>query len=543
MNALEACRVQYEVDLAAQTRCCVLQTLTEAHKTSNRTVFEQLVEYQRSIQLHGTLPFTPDSEARRKQYKDAANGIRYPENMMVRSPRELQQILPIPDIHKVSDCDVIYRFLIARRMNATLATQDILHYVAFREKYNLNHILWDREVESIWNGLDGEELLTETMRAIDDEKTKKRSSSKVKPSRLLLQPSWSASNCGVDRWGHVVYFQRPSPKDLAPLVKRYPYVEGAYDHRNPDFHAVTPPRANLLVRLYMRSMEKGRRLSRLLNYQRQHVLRETLGIRLDESPSTLPDSACPSGFTDQGDGITCLIDVGQVKMRYITSSKYRDAFRLFQLVSIMGQNYLPENMCRTIIINGGFIFNVIYKLVKPWLDEQTRKKLILLSQTNSQEVDPSSSVSPLSPSMDSHAPTDENSDDESTSEADNNNNSSANFALRLALEKYIDTKFIPSWYGGKLAVVDAAYYYGDGGPPKALTQNPHFEEALKLIQGKTVPELVSDSWLLQHAPEGEPVCEAEWKQFGELMARKHTSNRKPHSATPAENEHVNSAVA
>ncbi|EPY24694.1 hypothetical protein STCU_03546 [Strigomonas culicis] len=503
-ESLDECIANYEKDIQVQTHCCVLSAIPKELQDKNRKIFHLLVGYQKDITARGTLPFVPDDAARRKKHKSAVEGdVPYPESLFVESYRTLRQILPIPDIHKVSDCDTIYRFIIARKGDEKLAVQDLLYYIAFREKYNLNHILWDREVEAMQNGMDGEELLQQTIELIA-KKTKDKDPStvnlkKLKVPRSLLQVGWSAWNCGVDRTGHVVYYQKPNPKELALLDRRWKYVEGAYDCRSPSFDA-TPPYANLLVRLYLRVIENGRRLSRLLNYNGQTLIREDLQSDVREYDSD-------RRFRENGGGMNCLLDVGSVKLSHLTGPKCKDAIRVFRMLSVMSQFYYPENMKKMIIINGGLIFNFVFKMIKPWLDPQTQKKITLLSATNAASVDDlESAPSPINPT-----PKDADSDDDDE-EAGKGGDDKANYALREALESHIDTAFIPSWYGGQLQTIDAPVSCG-GELPRRLTQHPLYALAAQHVQARVVPSLLSDEFLLAHTKAGAPVGDAEWEAF------------------------------
>lgn len=504
MSPLDACLEQYEKDLANQTHCCMLEHIKEENRAANRTVFVKLLRYQQDINTKGTLSFEPDPTDAQKS-KGSSAAPTYPENLTVRDPRQLRQILPIPDIHKVSDCDLIYRFLIARRMDVDLATNDILHYIAFREKYSLDTILWDREVEMLFNGLDGEELMQQVM---EEMKKGTTPAAKVKITRPLLQAGWAAWNCGVDKRGHVIFYQRPNPKELAMLEKRWPYIEGQYDCRNPDFHSVTPPYSNLLSRLYLREVEKGRRISRLLNYNQQYIIREGLHVQTAVKPTST------NTFMDNGGGATCLVDVGSIKLSHLTSSKYKKAFKLFRVLSLTGQSFYPENMSRMIIINGGFVFNTFFKLVRPWLDPQTQKKIVLLSATNKATLDKlSSDSSHMSPSQATNDS--EESGDDNGAPAAGADSERVKYALRDALAEYIHEDFIPSWYGGRLPIVDSPLFYGVC-PPKNLAENPQYAAACERLRARVVPQLLPDVFIFANAKESEGVSQEEWEAFCSL---------------------------
>lgn len=508
MSPLDACREQYEKDLANQTHCCMLEHVEEENRAANRKVFVRLLRYQQDINTRGTLPFEPDpTDAQKKSKGGNSAAPAYPENLTIRDPRQLKQILPIPDIHKVSDCDLIYRFLIARRMDVDLATNDILSYIGFREKYSLDTILWDREVEAVFNGLDGEELVQQVMGEMKKGATP---APKVKITRPLLQAGWAAWYCGVDKRGHVIFYQRPNPKELAMLEKRWPYIEGQYDCRNPEFHSVTPPYSNLLSRVYLREVEKGRRISRLLNYNQQYIIREGLHVQTTVKPTSTDT------FMDNGGGATCLVDVGSIKLSHLTSSKCKKAFKLFRVLSLTGQSFYPENMSRMIIINGGFVFNMLFKLVRPWLDPQTQKKIVLLSATNRATLDELSSDSNLM--SQSHETNDSEESDDDGTPVVGTDSERAKYALRDALAEYIHEDFIPSWYGGRLPVVDSPLFYG-ASPPKSLAENPQFAAACERLCARVVPQLLPDAFIFANAKEREGVGQEEWEAFCSMTER------------------------
>eukprot|EP00744_Colponema_vietnamica_P020121 GILI01028562.1.p1 GENE.GILI01028562.1~~GILI01028562.1.p1 ORF type:complete len:312 (-),score=47.45 GILI01028562.1:81-971(-) len=122
----------------------------------------------------------------------------------------IEDILPIPDIHKTNDCDLIYRFLIAKKWDTKITAQAIRDYVKWRKDERIDELLW------------------ETFPADTD-----------------------ALNCvykGFDREGHPVYFDRPDPKVLGVLLVAHP--------------------KELLMRVHLRSMEQGRRLQKMYGVDR-----------------------------------------------------------------------------------------------------------------------------------------------------------------------------------------------------------------------------------------------------------------------------------
>ncbi|KAF8281768.1 hypothetical protein TcYC6_0006420 [Trypanosoma cruzi] len=71
------------------------------------------------------------------------------KNLELRS--RLRDVLPIDDRQKLSDCDLLYRFLIGRRWVVEAADASLRTYVSLRKKMNLNTIIaekFSKEVES-----------------------------------------------------------------------------------------------------------------------------------------------------------------------------------------------------------------------------------------------------------------------------------------------------------------------------------------------------------------------------------------------------------
>lgn len=431
----------------------------------------------------------------------------YPENIALTHYWYLQQIIPIPDVHQVSDYDTIYRFLLARHpplpsspaalhplppaleKAISMAVFDILHYIRFREMYDLNHILQDPFLTAELNGRDAMPLIQEALSLLDQYDPSHRvvapsltslpSSSAIPMeyikliervrshlSRHVLYDAWRTWLIGVDLEGHVVLYQKPKPEQLRALYKRWKYVEKGYDKSLDAFWTVSasacltpPPRIagdtqsngatekkestplagtaaasasssamaapkprghdemNFIARLYFRGMEKGRRISRLLHHAQQQAVDRHITHYMAHHPSkggSSPSHHTPSttaGTTNASSSsssttnpsrpllsssspiyyasgsVTCLVDVSDVSVGTYTSSKYNEVVRTFKLLSLFGQSYYPDNMHRMIIINGGLIFRLLFKLIKPWLDPETQKKIIIVSSTNHYSVD------------------------------------------------------------------------------------------------------------------------------------------------------------
>jgi len=54
--------------------------------------------------------------------------------------------------------------------------------------------------------------------------------------------------------------------------------------------------------------------------------------------------------------------------------------------SSVGQNRYPETMGKFFIINVPWTFSAVWAIVKPWLDEVTVKKIIILGGTYKEEL-------------------------------------------------------------------------------------------------------------------------------------------------------------
>lgn len=115
----------------------------------------------------------------------------------------LTDVLPFDDIHKQSDCDLIYRFLIAKKWDVSEAVKALREYSAFRKEHRLNEILWESVPEEM---------------------------------RTVLACDYS----GFDLEGHPIFFDRPDPKGITTLLNKFTRDE--------------------LMKTHFRMMEQGRRL-------------------------------------------------------------------------------------------------------------------------------------------------------------------------------------------------------------------------------------------------------------------------------------------
>jgi hypothetical protein len=122
----------------------------------------------------------------------------------------LLDIVPFDDIHKVNDCDLIYRFLVAKRWNVELATKSLREYLTWRAENSLNMILWEKF-----------------------------------PAELdAIQPRYK----GVNKMGQPVFYNRPDPKVLGTLLNTFPREK--------------------ILRHHLQFIEEGRRICKSLAVDR-----------------------------------------------------------------------------------------------------------------------------------------------------------------------------------------------------------------------------------------------------------------------------------
>ena len=123
---------------------------------------------------------------------------------------QLQDIMPFADLHKMNDCDLIYRFLIAKKWAVPATVTALREYMDYRKKENLDSILWEE----------------------------------FPPKAENL----AAPYRGFDREGHPLYIDQPDPAMLSQLLAEFP--------------------KELLLRVHLRAMEEGRRLQKMFNADR-----------------------------------------------------------------------------------------------------------------------------------------------------------------------------------------------------------------------------------------------------------------------------------
>lgn len=195
-----------------------------------------------------------------------------------------QDIMPIDDIHKICDCDLLYRFLIAHRWDVKNAVQAIHDYAAYRKEHNLNAVLW-------------EEFPDELM-----------------PLLGKYQ--------GYDREGHPIFYDKPDPRLIAELLHKFP--------------------RDILIRTHFAVMEQGRRL------QKVH------GV----------------------DRVSCVMDLSLVSMGIVANPR---AVGFLKEITKTDQQLYPENMRTMLLCQSPWAFSVLWKVIRPLLDERVQKKIQFIS--------------------------------------------------------------------------------------------------------------------------------------------------------------------
>jgi hypothetical protein len=113
----------------------------------------------------------------------------------------LTDIIPFDDIHKHSDCDLIYRFLIAKRFNIDETVKGLREYVKWRADNKINEIIWEPFPDEL--------------------------------ERLYRFQ-------GIDLFGQPIGYNRPDPTFVGEMMQKYP--------------------RELIIRYNMKVIEQGRRI-------------------------------------------------------------------------------------------------------------------------------------------------------------------------------------------------------------------------------------------------------------------------------------------
>jgi hypothetical protein len=144
---------------------------------------------------------------------------------------QIKPILPFDDIHKISDCDLIYKFLIAQRWDVDKAAVELVEYSQWRKEMRLNDILWET----------------------------------FPPEATELLPYFQ----GTDNFGYPIFYDRPSPAKIGQVLK-------------------TVPRETL-VRTHIVMMEQGRRLCKAMRVDRVTCLLDMslLNMSIVTNPSAI----------------------------------------------------------------------------------------------------------------------------------------------------------------------------------------------------------------------------------------------------------------
>jgi hypothetical protein len=120
------------------------------------------------------------------------------------------EIMPFDDIHKLNDCDLIYRFLIAQRWDVDKTASELIEYTKWRKENNMNQILWETQPDDI----------------------------------VAVLPFYQ----GLDNDGNPIFYDRPSPALIGELLTRHTREE--------------------IIRGHFVMMEQGRRLQRAMGKDR-----------------------------------------------------------------------------------------------------------------------------------------------------------------------------------------------------------------------------------------------------------------------------------
>ena len=118
-------------------------------------------------------------------------------------------IIPFDDIHKHSDCDLIYRFLIAKRWKVEDAVKGLKDYIKYRQDNKLNEILWEHFPEE-------------------------------------LEKLYSFQ--GIDLQGRPIAYNRPDPAFVGEMMTKYP--------------------REYIIRYNLKAIEQGRRICLSLGVDR-----------------------------------------------------------------------------------------------------------------------------------------------------------------------------------------------------------------------------------------------------------------------------------
>ncbi len=79
----------------------------------------------------------------------------------------------------------------------------------------------------------------------------------------------------------------------------------------------------------------------------------------------------------------CIFDLKKTKILKM----FRGQFKAFlKVCTNISQNYYPELLDKTFIINAGVVFSGIWSIAKYWIDEKTRKKIHIISGSGRKEL-------------------------------------------------------------------------------------------------------------------------------------------------------------
>ena len=192
-------------------------------------------------------------------------------------------VMPLDDVHKVSDEDELYRYLFGRVWNEAEAVKGLEEYAAWRKEVDANNAIFAEFPDSVKEVVCG--------------------------------------YCGVDREGRPIYYDQPDPKLLSKLVAEVPREQ--------------------LIRFHVATGELGRKKQR-----------------------------------DSGkDRMTVICDIRNMGISIFAN---RSAKSLMTEFAHIDQRRYPENMYKMLVVNAPTGFSLIYRLVRPLLEERVQKKISVL---------------------------------------------------------------------------------------------------------------------------------------------------------------------
>ena len=90
-----------------------------------------------------------------------------------------------------------------------------------------------------------------------------------------------------------------------------------------------------------------------------------------------PESLTPGTPPDRRrlNGITILCDLTGLGIHNLTPSVYK----IVQMIAKIDQDNYPENLAKMYIINAPVMFNMVWKVVRKFLERETKQKIMVFS--------------------------------------------------------------------------------------------------------------------------------------------------------------------